>query len=161
MSLNHKKRASVSPLSGSPCSQNPGVFPGLYEVVLYFYILSFPWQGEVKGRCSLKEEEIPQRGVPSLYFCHERILTKREQMLLLTLINKKELLIGSIMGEIFKKQARIRKAAQRGMEITIPPETPFEAGDEVTQLYDGFVLVVPKGVKVDEQLLIQAIVAEE
>jgi hypothetical protein len=61
------------------------------------------------------------------------------------------------MAEIFKKPAKIRKAAQRGMEITIPPETPFEAGDEVTQLYDGFVLVVPKGVKVDEQLLRRAI----
>lgn len=65
------------------------------------------------------------------------------------------------MREIFKKPAKIRKAAQRGMEITIPPETPFEAGDEVTQLYDGFVLIVPRGVKVDEELLRQAIKAEE
>jgi len=65
------------------------------------------------------------------------------------------------MGEIFKKPAKIRKASQRGMEITIPPETPFEAGDEVTQLYDGFVLIVPKGVKVDEGLLREAIVAEK
>ena len=65
------------------------------------------------------------------------------------------------MEEIFKKRAKIRKAAQRGMEITIPPETPFEPGDEVTQLYDGFVLIVPRGVKVDEGLLRQAIIAEE
>jgi len=65
------------------------------------------------------------------------------------------------MGEIFKKRAKIRKAAQRGMEITIPPETPFEPGDEVTQLYDGFVLVVPRGVKVDEERLRQAIITEE
>jgi len=65
------------------------------------------------------------------------------------------------MAEIFKKPAKIRKASQRGMEITIPPETPFEAGDEVTQLYDGFVLVVPKGVKVDEELLRAAITTEE
>jgi len=65
------------------------------------------------------------------------------------------------MGEIFKKPAKIRKASQRGMEITIPPETPFEAGDDVTQLYDGFVLVVPRGVKVDEELLKQAITTEE
>jgi len=65
------------------------------------------------------------------------------------------------MGEIFKKRAKIRKAAQRGMEITIPPETPFEPGDEVTQLYDGFVLVVPRGVKVDEEHLRQAIITEE
>lgn len=65
------------------------------------------------------------------------------------------------MSEIFKKPAKIRKAAQRGMEITIPPETPFEAGDEVTQLYDGFVLIVPRGVKVNEELLRQAIPVEE
>ena len=65
------------------------------------------------------------------------------------------------MGEIFKKPAKIRKAAQRGMEITIPPETPFEAGDEVTQLYDGFVLIVPRGAKVDEKQLRQAIMTEE
>jgi len=65
------------------------------------------------------------------------------------------------MSEIFKKPARIRKAAQRGMEITIPPETPFEVGDDVTQIYDGFVLIVPKGVKVDEQLLREAITTEE
>ena len=65
------------------------------------------------------------------------------------------------MAEIFKKPAKVRKAAQRGMEITIPPETPFEAGDEVIQLYDGFVLVVPKGVKVDEELLKQAITTEQ
>ena len=65
------------------------------------------------------------------------------------------------MGEIFKKPAKVRKAAQRGMEITIPPETPFEPGDEVTQLYDGFVLIVPRGVKVDEELLRQAIPVEE
>ena len=65
------------------------------------------------------------------------------------------------MGEIFKKPAKVRRAAQRGMEITIPPETPFEPGDEVIQLYDGFVLIVPKGVKVNEQLLKEAIVAQE
>ena len=47
------------------------------------------------------------------------------------------------------------------MEITIPPETPFEPGDDVTQLYDGFVLIVPRGVKVDEGLLRQAIKAEK
>ncbi|MBA7650062.1 hypothetical protein ES703_57863 [subsurface metagenome] len=64
------------------------------------------------------------------------------------------------MGEIFKKRAKIRKAAQRGKEITIPPETPFEAGDDVTQLYDGFVLIVAKGVKVDEGLLRRAIKTE-
>ena len=65
------------------------------------------------------------------------------------------------MGEIFKKPATIRRAAQRGKEITVPPETPFEVGDKVTQLYDGFLLVVPRGIKVDEELLRQAIITEE
>jgi len=65
------------------------------------------------------------------------------------------------MREIYKKPAKIRKAAQRGMEITVPPETSFEPGDKVTQLYDGFLLVVPRGVKVDEELLRQAIITEE
>jgi len=64
------------------------------------------------------------------------------------------------MGEIFKKRAKIRRAAQSGKEITIPPETPFEAGDEVIQLYDGFVLIVPKGIKVNEELLREAIAEE-
>ena len=65
------------------------------------------------------------------------------------------------MGEIFKKPAKVRKAAQRGMEITVPPETPFAPGDEVTQLYDGFVLIVPRGTEVDEGLLRQAITIVE
>jgi len=81
--------------------------------------------------------------------------------MLLILINKRWLLMRRSMSEIFKKPAKIRKAAQRGMEITIPPETPFEPGDDVTQIYDGFVLIVPKGVKVNEELLKEAIVAEE
>jgi len=61
------------------------------------------------------------------------------------------------MGEIFKKPAKIRKASQRGMEITVPPGSTFVAGDDVIQFYDSFVLVVAKGVKVDEELLRQAI----
>ena len=61
------------------------------------------------------------------------------------------------MGEIYRKPAKIRKASQRGKEMTIPPEAEFEAGDDVLQLYNGFVLVVPKGTKVNEELLRQAI----
>lgn len=66
------------------------------------------------------------------------------------------------MEEIFKKPAKIRKAAQRGKEITIPPGTSFEPGDDVTQFYDdNFILIVTKGAKVDEELLRQAIMTEE
>jgi len=61
------------------------------------------------------------------------------------------------MGEIYKKPAKIRRAAQRGKEITIPPQAGFQAGDEVTQLYDGFVLIVPKGTQVNENLLRRSI----
>ena len=65
------------------------------------------------------------------------------------------------MEEIFKKPARIRKASQRGKAVSIPPEAVFKLGDEVTQLYNSFVLIVRKGVKVDEELLRQAIMSEE
>ncbi len=64
------------------------------------------------------------------------------------------------MGEIFRKPAKVRKAAQGGMEISIPPETPFEAGDDVRQIYDGLVLIAPGGSKVDEELLKQAIITK-
>ena len=65
------------------------------------------------------------------------------------------------MEEIFKKPAKIRKAAQRGKEITIPPKTSFEPGDDVTQFYDdNFVLIVTKGTKVNEKLLRQAVMTE-
>jgi len=64
------------------------------------------------------------------------------------------------MEEIFKKPAKIRKAAQCGKEITIPPEAQFGPGDEVMQLYNSFVLIVRRGVKVDEKLLRQAIISE-
>jgi len=65
------------------------------------------------------------------------------------------------MEEIFKKPAKIRKAAQSGKEITIPPEANLEPGDEVIQFYNSFVLIVRKGVKVDEELLRRAIMSEE
>ncbi len=65
------------------------------------------------------------------------------------------------MGEIFKQPAKIRKAAQRGKEITIPPRTSFEPGDDVTQFYDdSFILIVTKGAKVNEELLRQAVMTE-
>lgn len=64
------------------------------------------------------------------------------------------------MGEIYKKPATVRKAAQRGKEITVPPEAELQPGDEVIQFFDGFLLTVPKGTKVDENLLKKAIKPE-
>lgn len=59
--------------------------------------------------------------------------------------------------DIFKRPYKIRKATVRGKEITVPPEAELQPGDEVTVYYDGFILVVPRGVKVDEDLLRQSI----
>ncbi len=61
------------------------------------------------------------------------------------------------MGEVFKRPYRVRRAALRGKEITLPPESSFRPGDDVIQFFDGFVLIVPKGAKVDEVLLSRAI----
>ena len=55
--------------------------------------------------------------------------------------------------EIYKRPYRIRRATLRGKEITVPPEAQLQPGDEVTVYYGGFLLVVPKGSKVDEDLL--------
>lgn len=51
----------------------------------------------------------------------------------------------------------MRRAAVWGKEVTIAPEAPFSPGDEVVQFFDGFVLIVPRGAKVDEALLSRAI----
>jgi len=59
--------------------------------------------------------------------------------------------------EIFKRPYRVRRAALRGKEITIPSEVALKPGDTVIAFYDGFVLFVPKGTRVDEGLLREAI----
>ena len=59
--------------------------------------------------------------------------------------------------EIFKRPYRVRRAALRGKEITIPSDMKLEPGDIVIAFYDGFVLYVPKGTRVDEALLREAI----
>lgn len=61
------------------------------------------------------------------------------------------------MREIYKRPYRVRRAAVRGKEITIPPDVTLEPGDTVIAFYDGFVLYVPKGTRVDEALLREAI----
>ena len=61
------------------------------------------------------------------------------------------------MSEIYKRPYRVRRAAVRGKEITIPSDMTLEPGDIVVAFYDGFVLYVPKGTHVDEALLREAI----
>ena len=56
--------------------------------------------------------------------------------------------------EIFKRPYRVRKAAKWGKEITIAPEAKMQPGDEVVQWYDGFILIVPQGAKVNEEILV-------
>ena len=62
-----------------------------------------------------------------------------------------------MLNEIFKRPYRVRRAAATGMEITVPSGTPFKPGDVVIAFYDGFILYVPKGTRVDEILLRRAI----
>jgi predicted RNA-binding protein with TRAM domain len=57
------------------------------------------------------------------------------------------------MGEMYKRPYRVRKAAQRGKEVTIAPEAKLQPGDEVVQWCNGFVLMVPRGTTVGESLL--------
>lgn len=62
-----------------------------------------------------------------------------------------------MIHEIFKRPYRIRRATLRGKEVTVPPEAEMQPGDEVTIYYDGFLLVVHRGVRVDEDLLRQSV----
>lgn len=62
-----------------------------------------------------------------------------------------------MVEEIYKRPYRVRKAALRGKEITIPSDMTLEPGDTVIAFYDGFVLYVPKGTRVDEVMLREAI----
>lgn len=65
------------------------------------------------------------------------------------------------MTEIYRRPYRVRKAALRGKEITIAPEAKMQPGDQVIQWYNGFVLIVPRGTRVDEEMLRRAINLEE
>jgi len=63
--------------------------------------------------------------------------------------------------EIYRHQYRVRRAALRGKEVSIPPEVPIKPGDVVIPIYNQFVLFVPRGVKVNEYLLLKSITAAE
>ncbi len=71
------------------------------------------------------------------------------------------------MGTIYRRAYRLRKPMPKwGMEVTLPPELAhhevMKPGDTVDLLYsyDGFVLIVPQGVRVDEEFLKRAILQE-
>ena len=58
--------------------------------------------------------------------------------------------------DIYKRPYRVRRAAVRGKEITIPSDMKLETGDTLIAFYDGFILYVAKGTRVDEVLLRRA-----
>ncbi|MDP3064776.1 MAG: hypothetical protein Q8O40_16485 [Chloroflexota bacterium] len=69
------------------------------------------------------------------------------------------------MGTIYRRAYRLRKATPKwGMEVTLPPELVrqevMKPGDTVDLLYDGFVLIVPQGMRVDEESLRRAVLQE-
>lgn len=63
---------------------------------------------------------------------------------------------------IYKRPYIIRKATVAGgKEVTVPPFSPMQPGDQVVVLCDGFMVVVPKDAEVDEKLLKKAIQLKE
>ncbi|MDD5190035.1 MAG: hypothetical protein PHE50_03205 [Dehalococcoidales bacterium] len=68
------------------------------------------------------------------------------------------------MGTIYRRAYRLRRATPKwGIEITLPSELihqeVLKPGDVVDLIYsfDGFVLIVPQGVRVDEEFLKRAV----
>jgi hypothetical protein len=59
--------------------------------------------------------------------------------------------------KIFSRPYKVRKAALRGKEVSIPSDVPFKHGDVVIAFYSDFVLYVPQGTTVNEELLMKAI----
>lgn len=59
---------------------------------------------------------------------------------------------------IYKRPYVIRKStAWGGKQVTVPPFCPMQPGDQVIALCDGFLLVIPEGAEVDEELLKRSI----
>ena len=68
------------------------------------------------------------------------------------------------MGTIYRRAYRLRRPTPKwGIEITIPPELIHQEilkpGDVVDLIYsfEGYVLIVPQGVRVDEEFLRRAV----
>jgi len=62
-----------------------------------------------------------------------------------------------MIPQIYKPSYRVRRASLRGKEVTLPSGAPFKPGDTVIVFYDGFVLYVSRGTRVDEARLREAI----
>lgn len=61
------------------------------------------------------------------------------------------------MAEILKRRYKVRAQGMTGRQVTLPPQVKFRKGDEVTLLHDGWVVIVPAGTPVNEELLKKAI----
>jgi len=61
------------------------------------------------------------------------------------------------VSEILKRRYKVRAQGYRGLQVTLPPEVSFQRGEKVTLIHDGFVLIVPAGMTVDEQMIQDAI----
>ena len=71
------------------------------------------------------------------------------------------------MGTIYRRAYHLRRATPKwGIEITIPSELVhndvLKPGDVVDLIYsfDGYILIVPQGVRVDEEFLRRAVLQE-
>lgn len=71
------------------------------------------------------------------------------------------------MGTIYRRAYHLRRATPKwGIEITIPSELVhndvLKPGDVVDVIYsfDGYILIVPQGVRVDEEFLKRAVLQE-
>ena len=65
------------------------------------------------------------------------------------------------MGQIFRRPYVVRKAtSEGGKEVTVPPFCDLQPGDKVVAISDGFLVVVPEGTAVNEELLRRAIKLE-
>ncbi len=65
------------------------------------------------------------------------------------------------MGEILRRRYKVRSQSEKYKQITLPPECYFEPGQRVTVIHDGWVVIVPMGTAVDEQMIDRAIGLKE
>ncbi|MCK5560253.1 MAG: hypothetical protein KAJ51_06650 [Thermoplasmata archaeon] len=69
-----------------------------------------------------------------------------------------------IMVRFYKETYKIRRAAQAGHEITLPPlwvKNTTKAGSKARVLFDTIVVIVPEGIEIDEKILSRAVIDSE
>jgi hypothetical protein len=54
---------------------------------------------------------------------------------------------------IYSEPIKVRKISQRSKGITIPSDSIFQVGDELTIYYGNFILITPKSKTINEYLL--------